>query len=75
MTMRFKLCSLIFPAMSAWVSEEQVKRLFSTKTTFGRVLAYSTTSSTLITPAMLMPQEHTNTPMRGASAVTSFSGG
>ena len=49
--------------MSSWVSVEQVKRLFSTATTLGRLRAYSATSLTSTTPAMLMPQEQTKTPM------------
>ena len=38
-------------------------------------LAYSTTSGTLTTPPMLIPQWQTKTPMRGASSATSRSGG
>jgi len=75
MTTRFSRCSLIFFAMSSWVSAEQLKRLFSASTTWGRLRAYLVTSSTLITPAMLIPQEQTKTPMRLSSPATLRSAG
>ncbi len=61
--------------MRSWLSFEHVYRLFSAYTTFSRVLAYSTTLGTSTTPAMLLPQWQTKTPMRGGCPLTSVSGG
>src|ERR1019366_10541784 len=74
-TTRFRWCSLILSLIASWVSLEHVERLFSTYTTLGSVLEYSTTEGTLTTPAMLVPQWQTKTPTRGSSPFTSLSGG
>src|SRR4030042_1636922 len=72
-TTRFRLCSLMRSLIIPWASWEQAKRLFSTCSTKGRVLAYSRTASTSTTLAILMPQWQTKTPTRGTSWETSRS--
>jgi hypothetical protein len=51
----------------SWVSWEQLNMFCSAKTTPGRFLANSTTAGTSTTPAILVPQQHTKTPMRVGS--------
>ena len=74
-TTRLILFSWITSFILSWVSWEQVNRLSSTCTTWGRLRAYSLTAGTSATPPILMPQLHTNTPTRGSCSETSSSGG
>ena len=74
-TIRFNLCSLMTWVIFSCVSWEQLKRFSSAKATPARVLAYSTTFETSRKPAILVPQQHTNTPILGGSPLTSISCG
>ncbi|MHA1309432.1 MAG: hypothetical protein ACTSQO_00765 [Candidatus Helarchaeota archaeon] len=49
-----------------------MERYSSEHTTLGSVLAYLTHSGTSITPAILIPHRHTNTPILGSSVSSVF---
>src|ERR1039457_1136299 len=72
---RFRSWSRICCLIRSWVSFAQVYTLFSAYTTLSSVLTYSTTLGTSTTPAMLLPQWQTKTPIRGGCPLTSISGG
>ena len=57
------------------MSWEQVYRFSSAKTTLPSEAAYSLTPGTLTTPAILLPQRQTKTPIRGSSRRTSLGSG
>ena len=73
-TTRLRFFCLTIWLIVSWVSWEQEYRLSLANSTYGRLLAYSATDGTSTTPAMLIPQRQTNTPIRGRSLVTFVSG-